>query len=262
MPSFEDITIVAIHGNNKIESMIPAVERTAMCLPGARTLLISNINVESNIPQKLVYQELDYEGYSHFVIYCLHQYIETDYVLIVQDDGWALNAENWNCNWFQYDYIGALTHAALVGNQFITNYAWKFHDNAMVVQNGGFSFRSRALLEAPSKYGIVMHIKPHSMLNAEDVQLCCFMKPALEKIGLRFASHEDSMMFAFEHLDLDVHKNVNLEKVFGMHSNFRKLVSKDTIQYKISEDRCSKIIGESQIVDLLKSYNYNFLWSE
>lgn len=264
MPTFKDITVVGIHGKNGVESMISAVERTAESLPGVKKLLITNVKIDSDIPQKLVYQEMDYVGYSHFLVYCLHQYIETEYVLIVQDDGWALNGENWDDKWFEYDYIGALTHSALVGDRFLMKYTWvPYKDNAVVVQNGGFSFRSRALLEAPSKYGIVMKVQEHAVLNNEDVQLCCFMRSALEGVGMKFATNEDSIMFSFEHLERSiVHNGIDLRKVFGMHSKVRKLVSKNVIKLGITREQCSMMPGENEIIELLREYDYELIWKE
>jgi hypothetical protein len=261
MPSFKDITVVSIHGNDKIENAIPAVEKTASFLPGCKKLLITNRFIDSKIEQKLLHQNLDYPGYSHFIIYSLFQYIETDYVLIVQDDGWALNGDNWNDEWFQYDYIGALTHAGLFDNKIYNNYSWKEHNNTIVCQNGGFSFRSKKLLEAPSKFGIMMHSKNEIELNAEDVQLCFFMRPALEKIGIKFAPPEHAKIFAFEHLDYEIHKDIDLFKVFGCHSKFRKLVSNDTIIFNIKQEMCKDIPYEEYILYLLNHYKYNIIWN-
>ena len=49
MPNFSDITVVAIHGNNGIEKMLPALDRTVAGLPGCRTLLITDRPTEQNV---------------------------------------------------------------------------------------------------------------------------------------------------------------------------------------------------------------------
>ncbi|MDM3825391.1 DUF5672 family protein, partial [Proteus mirabilis] len=48
-----------------------------------------------------------YLEYNLFVLYQLMYYIETDYCLIVQNDGWVLNGQNWQDAYREYDYIGA-----------------------------------------------------------------------------------------------------------------------------------------------------------
>jgi hypothetical protein len=70
--------------------------------------------------------------YSIFMLKEIYKYVDTKYMLVVQSDGFILNPDSWDESWKQYDYIGPLF------NQ------WD------VVGNGGFSFRSRALMEFTS----------------------------------------------------------------------------------------------------------------
>ncbi len=67
--------------------------------------------------------------YSCFMLKEIYKYVNTKFMLTVQADGWILNANAWDDKWYQYDYIGALF------NQYD------------IVGNGGFSFRSKALME-------------------------------------------------------------------------------------------------------------------
>jgi hypothetical protein len=180
--SFEDITVVAIYGDGRGKVALPALRKTAEALPGCKSLLITNAELDiTKIHQKIIAAPLDYQAYSEFVMYSLHNYIDTEYALIVQHDGWALDAKNWNNDWFNYDYIGGPSHAALMPNgEFSTLYQWcmdgKDYKDALIVQNGGFSLRSKKFLEAPSKHGIMRRNFPEAMLNNEDVQLGCFLQ--------------------------------------------------------------------------------------
>lgn len=260
MPSFKDITVVAIHGNGGIESMIPALERTAAGLPGCQKLLITNELVTTDIPQELVFQPIGYAGYSHFMVYCLHTYIKTEYALIVQDDGWALNADNWRDEWFNYDYIGGLTHAALDGNELRWGYQWAEMPNAkdmLVVQNGGFSLRSKEFLEAPSTYGITMIPQEMAELNNEDIQLCCMMRPSLEKVGMKFAPWEEAMLFSVEHLSPVLHKDLDLKKLFGHHSRFRRLQKDGSVKLHYTDEQIDMIPWEDRFIELLQHYGYS-----
>ena len=69
MPTFSDITVVAVHGNNGIESILPALKKTAEALPNCKQLLITNNKIDVDIPQKLVHQIIRYEDYNPFIIY-------------------------------------------------------------------------------------------------------------------------------------------------------------------------------------------------
>jgi hypothetical protein len=203
-------------------------------------------------------QGFDYLGFQDYLVYCLFQHIETDYVLICQSDGWILNANNWNDKWFEYDYIGGYTHAAWspVDNNYRMYYSWVGLEDQYVVQNGGFSLRSRRFLEAPTKYGIVKHIKENAMLNNEDVQICCWMRPAFEKVGMKYAPKEESMLFSFEHLSPILHKDIDLSKVFGHHSRFRRLTGELKMDWEMPEEMFTQVPWENRVYALFQQYGY------
>ena len=261
---FDNVTVVAIHGNGGIEKMLPALHKSADALEGSRKLIITDKFIETEVDQKLLPHSLSYQAYSHFAIYGLHSFIDTDYALIVQDDGWVLNADNWRDEWFNYDYIGGLTHAALDGNKFEWQYQWvgkPNYENFLAVQNGGFSLRSKKFLEAPSKYGITMLPQEKMQeLNNEDVQLCCFMRPTLERAGLKFAPWEEAKLFSFEHLHGVIHKGVDLTKVFGHHSRFRHLLSDNEMRMDLTPEQVKQIVLEPMVIDLFKHYGYDIQW--
>ena len=49
------------------------------------------------------------EDYSEFMIKGLNDYVDTDFVLVIQYDGFVLNPEQWNPKFLEFDYIGAPT---------------------------------------------------------------------------------------------------------------------------------------------------------
>ena len=51
---YDNITVVAIYGNNEGMKAIPAINKTAACLPGSKKLLITKRHISSDIPQKLL----------------------------------------------------------------------------------------------------------------------------------------------------------------------------------------------------------------
>ena len=104
-------------------------------------------------------------------MHCLHAFIETDFCLVVQEDGWVLDGRNMREDHYSFDYIGAPCHAAIVGDQYVTGFRWVGDETATVVQNGGFSLRSRRFLEAPASLGMAYapHLPPP--LTNEDIQL-------------------------------------------------------------------------------------------
>lgn len=116
-------------------------------------------------------------AYSRFVIKDLLQHIETEHVLLIQWDGYVVNPDAWSHDFLDHDFIGA---------------RWGFHKDAHCVGNGGFSLRSRRLLEALQDPAI-------DRFEPEDEMICRYFRPMLEsRYGMRFAPPEVADRFSFE----------------------------------------------------------------
>ncbi|MDP1644128.1 MAG: DUF5672 family protein [Thiobacillus sp.] len=116
-------------------------------------------------------------AYSRFVMKDLLRHIETEHVLLIQWDGYVVNPAAWRDDFLDHDYIGA---------------RWGFHHDAHSVGNGGFSLRSRRLLEALQDPAI-------DRFEPEDEMICRHYRPMLEsRYGMRFAPPEVADRFSFE----------------------------------------------------------------
>jgi hypothetical protein len=117
------------------------------------------------------------EDYSHFVLKRLAHYITTPYVLIIQWDGFILNGASWTQQFLEYDYIGA---------------PWIHYPDNHTVGNGGFSLRSKRLLEACTSL-------PNLTGEAEDVLICRVFRERLERHhDIRFSPNDLAERFSFE----------------------------------------------------------------
>ncbi len=148
----------------------------------------------------------DVQEYSRFCAEDLVKYVDTDYVLIVQYDGFILNPDSWTDEFLKYDYIGA---PWLVADWSVRDY--NFPPSLLgtaVVGNGGFSLRSKKFLEVSAK---LMKEGKISQIHPEDVSLCIWHKDLLDAEGIRIATPELAGKFAIEGDD-DVYN-----KQFGFH---------------------------------------------
>ncbi len=132
------------------------------------------------------------EAYSKFILKELHKYIETKYVLVVQHDGFVRNPEAWTDEFMQYDYIGA---------------TWWYKDGKNV-GNGGFSLRSKKLLELCANL-------PTTATHPEDHVICRDMRPYLESKGIKFAPETLANQFSFE----GYNQPGTYTNQFGFHGN-------------------------------------------
>jgi hypothetical protein len=167
------------------------------------------------------------EAYSRFVMKELHACVDTDFVLLVQWDGFVVNPQAWSDDFLDHDYIGA---------------KWIFHHDAHNVGNGGFSLRSRRLLEALRD----PHVVPG---EAEDVAICRTYRPYLEEAhGIRFAPEAVADRFSFE-------ASYWTEPPFGFHGlyNFWMFLDRAGLAAFLSM-ATPGILGSIQCMRLAKNY--------
>ena len=132
------------------------------------------------------------QDYSRFILRELADHIRTEHVLIVQWDGFIVDAGQWTADFLEFDYIGA---------------PWPQFGDGHDVGNGGFSLRSRKLLDAcrdPS-----FHDE-----HPEDIAICRSNRDLLEsKHGICFADRSTAARFAFE-------RTPQIGATFGFHGIF------------------------------------------
>jgi hypothetical protein len=153
--------------------------------------------------------------YSNFLIHKLHEYIDTDYVLIIQYDGFVLNPAAWDPQFLQYDYIGAKIS---INRRFL-------------VGNGGFSLRSRKLLRALRDDGEIRRYDAFRGPYFEDLAICDTYRDILEsQHGIRFAPEAVADRFSAE-LTPPTVQNFgfhNLIHLVGLYENQFELPEKCT----------------------------------
>lgn len=116
------------------------------------------------------------EEYSKFILKNLNEYVDTNYVLIIQHDGFVLNPHAWSDEYLEYDYIGA---------------PW-WYESGGNVGNGGFSLRSKRLLEFTARENFIEKYHP------EDFQICRTYRDYLLNQGMTFAPVSLAKKFSFE----------------------------------------------------------------
>jgi len=135
------------------------------------------------------------EQYSEFCIKELYKHVDTEHLLIFQHDGFVHNWKAWDDDWLQYDYIGA---------------PWYYQDG-MAVGNGGFSLRSKRLME-------ILANDPHiCFTHPEDHHICRTYRPYLESnYGIHFAPLHVAERFSYEGY---MQPHTALADQFGVHGS-------------------------------------------
>jgi len=121
------------------------------------------------------------KDYSRFCLVKMNSYIKSDFVLTIHIDGFILNANAFSEEFYKWDYIGA---------------PWYF-DNPPTVGNGGFSWRSKKLLNAIDQ--ILPRINCNYLHDHEDIVISVQLRPVLEQhFNIKFAPYEIADKFSVE----------------------------------------------------------------
>ncbi|WP_322069540.1 DUF5672 family protein [Paraburkholderia bannensis] len=167
--------------------------------------------------------------YSHFMLKRLADHIATPWVLVVQWDGYVLDASRWSERFYQYDYIGA---------------RWPGANSGRDVGNGGFSLRSAKLLKALASEQFTIDSDV-----GEDVLIGDTWRAALETgHGIRFAPADVADEFAYEYA-------VPRQPTFGFHGFFNMWRHvEDSAMLEIFDGLDIQTLASPRGVALLKIY--------
>lgn len=225
-PELADVTLVAVT-SVAIPATLDAIRASMSQARFAEVLLLSDNqppDLDDGItwrPIKRLASRLDY---SRFMLRELAEHIRSSHALCVQWDGFVLHGSAWDPTFLDFDYIGA---------------PWPHFRDGHNVGNGGFSLRSRRLLDACA--GLPLDGK-----HLEDVVISRLCRDRLEAEGIRFASEEIAKRFAFE-------RTPPTGEEFGFHGAFnlvRYLPSRKTARLFRSLER--GMLARSERWELLR----------
>jgi hypothetical protein len=137
-------------------------------LPGAKHVKIEHGNMES---------------YCNLLLKGMLEHVETEFVIFQQWDAMIHDGSKWQDYFLLNDYIGA---------------TWPWRPHGQNVGNGGFSLRSRRLLEALQAPHIQLVPTDPEHGIQEDNYIAIKHRPWLEQQGIRFALAPVANQFSIE----------------------------------------------------------------
>lgn len=167
----KNLTIVAV--DTAYHSLTRKSVEKAIEITGSDNVVI--LSDQEILPgSKLVkIDPIDAVDYNRIILKELVPHIETDNFMIVQYDGMPYDETHWDDDYLKYDYIGA---------------PWPWGPENRQVGNGGFSIRSRKLIETCLDPVIVFNPPGHGNENfMEDTHICHMYRSYLESKGINFA---------------------------------------------------------------------------
>jgi hypothetical protein len=214
MLNLDNITLVCIDTKNIIEALL-SLNYSCKDIIFNRVLFFTNkkdidVSKFKNLKNKLnlieVPKILNKNDYSKFCLTVLPDYVNTEYCLIIQHDGFIACKDMWTNEFLKYDYIGA---------------PWPEHFGYINrIGNGGFSLRSKKFLLTCKNIFFnhnfnIDNNNPKDISDNEDYLISITHFDKMQELGIKFAPIELASVFSTEHFT-----EHTKPQSFGFHDKF------------------------------------------
>ena len=158
-----------------------------------KVLLLSNYipwNIGNDISFRKIEKFKNVDEWGKFIVYDLHKFITTNYILLIHPDGFVVNPDSWDEKFKNYDYIGAPWPSPS------DSFSYRTEKGEIIEVGNSVSIRSKKLLELPQKINLKWQ-KYYGNYN-EDGFLCVHNKYLLESHGIKFVKKDLAYKFGIE----------------------------------------------------------------
>ena len=213
MLNLNNITILSINTRDP-ELSIKAIERSCKYINFSKVILLSDRQIKHEFIETIIINKINsLQEYSFFCVKELNKFVNTEYCLLVQPDGFVTNPLMWTDDFLKYDYIGA-PWDVLLSRQALYNcgiYIEDINKVPIIVGNGGFSLRSKKLLHECS----LVEYKNTNI--PEDNFITISNRELFKQKGIKYSDVKTAKRFSLEcPIDLN-EKNLTLDAHFGFH---------------------------------------------
>lgn len=177
----DNVTLIALT-SVKLSQTIKALEYSCRGIDFGCVKLVSDIcpdNLPSFIKHEYCKKMSNIDEWNYAAIYELGKYVDTEFAILIHDDGFIVNPESWRDDFLNYDYIGAPWG--------IPNDSFSFRDiNGDLIRVGNsVSLRSKRLIDLPVKLNLEW--KPFHGFYNEDGYICVNYRHVYLEHGMKFA---------------------------------------------------------------------------
>jgi hypothetical protein len=191
MLDLKNITLIALT-SVRIPQTIKALEHSSRAIDFGAIKLVSDI--KPVLPKSIQYAYVDrmsnIDEWNYAAIYKLGEYIDTEFAILIHDDGFIVNPYMWRSEFFEYDYIGAPWPIPT------DDYSYRDIDGNLIRVGNSVSLRSKRLIDLPVKEKIGWGYF-HGNCN-EDGFICVNRRHLYKEHGMKFADIEVAKYFSHE----------------------------------------------------------------
>lgn len=225
MLNLDNITLISINSTTPNAS-IKALEISRENINFKKTILLSDKSINHEFIETINIPNIqNIQQYNFFCVKHLYKYIDTEYCLIIQPDGFVINPSKWDDDFLSYDYIGApwnIFHSANGLHRCGFNIS-DFKKIPLIVGNGGFSLRSKKILTEVSKFDY------NNLEIPEDNVFSILHRKELKDKNIKYPPVNLALKFSIEHFpEIDGFK-FDIKNHFGFHgklNHFQEILNK------------------------------------
>jgi hypothetical protein len=192
MLNLDNITLIALT-SIKLEKTIKALLYSCKDIKFGAVKLVSDIKPD-NIPEPIIHEYCDkisnIDEWNYAIIYKLGKYIDTEFAILIHDDGFIVNSNSWKPEFLNYDYIGA------PWPQPNDNFSFRDINNEIIRVGNSVSLRSKRLIDLPTVLNLEW--KPFHGFYNEDGFICVNYRHIYKQHGIKFADIDVAKYFSHE----------------------------------------------------------------
>ena len=192
MVNLENVTLIALTSLN-VEQHVKALEYSCKGVEFGAVKLASPTkpgNLTDSITWEKIDRTLNIDEWSYAAIYELPKHVDTEFCILIHDDGFIVNPDSWRNEFLNYDYIGAPFPLPT------DDFSYRDANGKIFRVGNSVSIRSKKLLDLPIKLNLEW--KPFHGYYNEDGFICAQYRHIYEEYGCKFADIEVAKYFSHE----------------------------------------------------------------
>jgi hypothetical protein len=218
MIQLPNVTLVALT-SVRIPQTVKALEYSCQKIKFGKVKILSDIkpnNLPDYIEHEFTPKSSNIDEWNYNIIYTLPKHIDTEFCILIHDNGFVVNPESWKDEFLNYDYIGAPWP---LPND---NFSYRDINGNIIRQGNSVSLRSKKLLDIPLKLNLEWKAF-HGYTN-EDGYICVNYRHKYIEEGCNFANIDVAKYFSHESMipEIEGIKPFAFHNYMGTNSNYPK----------------------------------------
>jgi hypothetical protein len=188
------VTLIAVT-SVRLQEHIKALMYSSKNIKFGAIKLVSHEKPE-NLPDKIQFEYIEkmnnINEWNYSMIYKLGKYIDTEFAMVIHDDGFVINPSSWKNEFFDYDYIGApwpIPHSS-------DKVSYRDINGELIRVGNSVSLRSKKLIDLPNQLNLEW--KAFHGYYSEDGYIAVNYRHIYKEYGCKFADLNIAKYFSHE----------------------------------------------------------------